>query len=340
MNNSQRSVLAEISTHRALDGGSAGSSAKSSKLGRKAFVPRGPMYINWNYTYACNFRCIHCYSRADRYPQELSQQQYMEIVEQLGDIGAYKVFLGGGEPFLRKDCLKVISRLSAKGLYVGVTTHGWWEDVNLADKLKKAGLSRLLISLDSANREKHDRFRNRPGSYDHVLKSSRAGVKAGLHVHFSTVISLMNMHEVDDIADIAESLEITGVEYKRFRPAGNGALMKDTLELSPSEVLGVRQQVKALSQRKSIDTTFIYGEVPGDDSSCPCGVYSICLRPNGDLSPCAYGDTVIGNIIETPLAELWKTSPHLRQIRDSGSCVALKAIPCPSNPLQKTARKT
>ena len=316
------------------------SSATSPKSERTTFVPRGPVYINWNYTYACNFSCTHCYSRANRYPRELSRQQYIEIVEQLVDVGAFKVFLGGGEPFLRKDCLEVITRLSDKGLYAGVTTHGWWQDADLANKLKDAGLSRLLISLDSADREKHDRFRRQPGSYDQVLKSSRAAVKAGLNIHFSTVMSRMNMHEVEDVADLAESLGVTGVEYKRFRPAGNGALVKGALELSRSEVVEVRQQVKALSERTSLETKFIYGEVPGDEGSCPCGVYSICLRPNGDLSPCAYGDTVIGNMVETRLADLWKTSPHLQRIRKGGSCAALRVIPCPSNPLQKTAGRT
>src|SRR5947209_20516883 len=89
------------------------------------FIPKAPLFVNWNYTYACTFNCTHCYSRAESYPRELSSEQYRDIVKQLVAAGVFKVFLGGGEPFLRKDCLENIKSLRTGGIYTGVTTNAW-----------------------------------------------------------------------------------------------------------------------------------------------------------------------------------------------------------------------
>lgn len=51
---------------------------------------------------------------------------------------------------------------------------------------------------------------------------------------------------------------------------------------------------------------------------CNCGIYSVTIRPNGDVSPCGLSPLVIGNLHRTPLKELWNNSPFLAKVRSSG----------------------
>src|SRR5258708_23926665 len=87
-----------------------------------------PPEVRWNYTYACNFNCTHCYTRAAWYPQELSTDAYTLIADQLIDAGAFAVGLGGGEVLLRRDCFQTIARLSDSGIRTVLTSNGWLLD--------------------------------------------------------------------------------------------------------------------------------------------------------------------------------------------------------------------
>src|SRR5947209_3280128 len=102
-----------------------------------------PPQVRWNYTYACNFNCTHCYSRAAWYPKELSAADYEQIADQLIEAGVFVVGLGGGEALVRRDCFQIIGRLSGHGIHTVVTTNGWLLDERRAGRLAEAGLGWL-----------------------------------------------------------------------------------------------------------------------------------------------------------------------------------------------------
>lgn len=297
-------------------------------------IATGPLYVSWNYTYACNFNCSHCYSRAEWYPKELTTSQYEQIVDQFKEAKVFKVGLGGGEPLLRKDCLHIIKRMSEAGIHTNITTNGWIVDEAMAEKIAQAGLSCLYVSLDSPDADTHDTFRRKPGSHERVMSCLRNAVNAGIQVRLSTVITQVNYEDLNRFVAIAEELNLYGVEFKRFRPAGNGALTHRKYEVVAAEA-ELRERVAHLARTSRVRVELVYGAEAdgGVDSGCPCGTKSICVRPNGDVSPCAYGEAVIGNLMQESLSHLWRHSPYLHMLRASGSCEALRINPNPSNPV-------
>ena len=301
------------------------------------FIGTGPLYVSWNYTYACNFNCSHCYSRAEFYPPELSTYQYEQVVEQFIQARVMKVGLGGGEPLIRRDCIPIIEKMAAAGIDTNVTTNGWLVDEKVAEALGEVGLGTLYVSLDSSREEEHDSFRNKKGSYQRVLKAIRAAKGAGLQVRLSTVITAINIGDLADVAKIGEDLQIQGVEFKRFRPSGNGLKTKEQYQLRQDQDLFVEKVIKDIDSQTALEVALIYGaESTGEvDSGCPCGSKSICVRPNGDVSPCAYGEEVIGNLMEQKLSDLWIQSPELKLMREGGGCIALRDNARPSNPTGK-----
>ncbi|MDA7964468.1 radical SAM protein, partial [Ruegeria sp.] len=64
--------------------------------------PVKPVVI-WNLTRRCNLKCRHCYTvSADvAFPGELSHQQAMETLEDLGQFRVPALILSGGEPLDR-----------------------------------------------------------------------------------------------------------------------------------------------------------------------------------------------------------------------------------------------
>lgn len=291
-----------------------------------------PLYVSWNYTYACNFNCSHCYSRAASYPRELDTPAYRNIVSQFVDAKVMRVGLGGGEPLIRRDCVEIIRRMADALIETNVTTNAWFLSTEKCTQLAKANLGVLYISLDSLNAEKHDQFRRKRGSFNRVIAGIRNAVAAGLKVKLSTVITRINAAEIEAFVAFGESWGISGIEFKRFRPVGNGRSHVADYTLSVANGSDIRRRVDDANRRSVLDIALIYG-VESDgrtDSGCPCGVRSITLRPNGDIAPCAYGPTVIGNITTERLSVLWRESPALKAIRLAGSCSALEPGMSPS----------
>ncbi|ONM49583.1 radical SAM protein [Nocardia donostiensis] len=293
-----------------------------------------PIYVSWNYTYACNFNCIHCYSRAGSYPRELDTEAYRRIVDQLVECRVLKVGLGGGEPLIRRDCLEMVRLMSEGRIDTNITTNGWFLNARTCSRLADAGLGTLYVSLDSANSTVHDIFRRKQGSYDRAADGISNAVAAGLTVKLSTVVTTVNANAIGAIVSFAEERGVAGIEFKRFRPTGNGQTAVGELTLRSQEEETLRQAIDQADKQSPIDIALFYDAEaePGDgaEQGCPCGVRSLTLRPNGDVAPCAYGASVIGNLTTDNLGAIWRESPVLRSMRSGSGCKGLISGPSPS----------
>ncbi len=311
-------------------------------LSRQVF--QAPLYVSWNYTYACNFNCTHCYSRASKYPRELTTGQFLDIAQQLIDVGVFGVGLGGGEVLVRKDCFAIMERLARARVAVTLTSNGWFIDSDMAAHLNQCGVTSIYLSLDSADPASHDAFRQQDGSYARVLSAAKHLTSNAIDLRISTVISKMNVLALHDLVALAEKVGASAIEFKRFRASGNGLLTKERYSLTQHDIDIASNSIKLLRKCSSIRIDHVDST---QDAPCPCGIKSLVIRPNGDVAPCAYSATVVGNLTNDSLSEIWLRSPQLQALRSSGSCEGLFDVPTPSNPnlgvkwfSRRTARTT
>jgi cyclic pyranopterin phosphate synthase len=107
----------------------------------------------------CNLRCQYCMPEEDYLwlPREdiLQFEEIERLVDQFLMLGVEKVRLTGGEPLLRRDLPHLIERLSRKGEIrdLAMTTNAVLLKPAVHE-LKKAGLHRLTISLDTLQRDR------------------------------------------------------------------------------------------------------------------------------------------------------------------------------------------
>lgn len=281
-------------------------------------------YVNWNYTYRCNFECAHCYSRADSYPKELDTNAYRWLADEIIRAQAFGVGFGGGEPLVRKDCISNISRLSHAGLETHLTTNGWFLSEELIERLAQAELSMLIVSIDSVYADRHDQIR-RAGSFERALASARRSAKLGLNTYFSFVITKKNISEIDAVAQLATSEGLAGVSFKFFRPAGNGFINRALFELSASDRNSAGCALSEAQNRYGIDLRYFQDA----QSGCSCGVTQLTLRPNGDLLACPYSDYPIANAFERPITQTWQS---LQSAPPMEGCTATNGILAPMVP--------
>lgn len=118
-------------------------------------------YLRVSVTDRCNLRCGYCMPPrgVTLIPQEkiLSYEEIVEIVKIAVELGIRKVRLTGGEPLIRQDIVDLVAMLGKiKEIDdFAMTTNGVVLDV-FAERLKKAGLHRVNISLDTLSPSRYE----------------------------------------------------------------------------------------------------------------------------------------------------------------------------------------
>jgi cyclic pyranopterin phosphate synthase len=129
-------------------------------------------------THRCNLACVYCHAEGEKAPsEEIPSDQITEILRTAGRLGIRKVKFTGGEPLLRSDVCEIVASVPSS-IETSMTTNGTLL-VDFAAELKRAGLSRVNISLDTLDPNRYVQItgRNRLGD---VLAGIEAALEEGL----------------------------------------------------------------------------------------------------------------------------------------------------------------
>jgi len=142
-------------------------------------------YLRISVTDRCNLRCTYCMPeegvRIVPHASILSYEEIATLVREGVALGIDKVRLTGGEPLLRRNIVDLVAQLAAiKGIRdLAMTTNGCRLPA-LAVPLRKAGLHRLNISLDTLDPARFATI-TRGGNLAEVLAGIEAAIAAGFH---------------------------------------------------------------------------------------------------------------------------------------------------------------
>lgn len=176
---------------------------------RRTDRPVKPVVI-WNLTRRCNLKCRHCYTvSADvDFPGELTHQQAMETLEDLGQFGIPALILSGGEPMDRRDLFDIAFRARDLVHMLALSTNGTKLHGETADRVAEVGFDYVGISIDGIGAT-NDWFRGVEGAYEDALHGVREcksrGIKVGLrftltegnHKHLPNLLKLCDDEGVD-----------------------------------------------------------------------------------------------------------------------------------------------
>lgn len=295
--------------------------------GRVEIIRTRPLVsISWNWTNLCNYTCLHCYSRTESYDRELTLEESKKIVTQMSTLGLFTVHFGGGECLVRKDFIELLNFVSTTNIYTELTSNGSFLNKALCNQLKSNGLKQINLSLDGLTKIAHDRIRNKKGSFDRVISGIIAAKSENLRVNLICMISKTSIPHIDEIVSLAISHRADKMSFKLIKNVGNAINNSDFLYPNADELKMAYKILISLSIQYEdvieIDyglgsdpmATWAYKEFTGVDfekyvggRGCSCGDTSICIKPNGDVTTCAYSTYSIGNVLVNPLIDIWNS---------------------------------
>ncbi len=188
-------------------------------------------------TKKCTMRCAHCFEWENlRSEERLSVKELMGIVLKFQDHGTGQIMLSGGEPLLRPEAVFGILKAARPGTDFWVITSGLGLDRSMAGKLKGAGLTGVMVSLDDYREEGHDAFRGYRGAYRAAVDAARWGREAGL----ATALALCARREMAEESHLKEYLALArslGVTFVQFiEPRSTGRYAGKDVELDDRQL--------------------------------------------------------------------------------------------------------
>lgn len=163
-------------------------------------------YIRLSITDRCDFRCVYCMSENMQFlPRDevLSLEECARLVKIFVGLGVSKVRITGGEPLVRKNALWLFEEIGhLEDLSELVLTTNGSQLESQAAALKKAGVKRINISIDSLKPERFKKI-TRTGDLNKVLTGLQASINAGFEgIKINTV--LMRSSNDDEATDLVQ----------------------------------------------------------------------------------------------------------------------------------------
>ena len=289
----------------------------------------------WECTLTCNAKCKHCGSSAEKkkYDGELSTNEIKNAFKQIAnDMDASKILINvtGGEPLVRQDLCEVMEYAANElGFHWGMTTNGILLNDENIEKLRKANMETISISIDGLE-ETHDKFRGVPGSFKIITNNIKKLKEADFvkHIQVTTVFHKDNINQLEQLYDIMSSLDLDSWRLVSMDPIGR-ANENNTLLLNGKEIKQLLDFIKSKKNNKKMELTYGCPGYLGLDYEkevrqhyfyCKTGINVASILYNGDLFVCPNvprrKELIQGNIRTDNFKDVWDNKYKIFREKD------------------------
>lgn len=278
--------------------------------------PPFPLHVDYELIYRCNLRCPICIMSLPAEERnrwgDSSLSLSLDTVKELLDEGAAKgqaaVGLNGiCEPLLYPDLPEIVAYARSRGMVdVMFNTNGLLLDEDRSRALIRAGLTRIMISLDAATEETYRRIRI-GSDFEQVRENVRRFVRLRQEigsnlpiVRVSFCVTRVNEHELDDFIRVWTPV----ADFFSIQQYGN------TFEGDHAD-----DRARLFPRTRTYD--------PGPAPRCGQPWKRVMVRHNGDVMPCCDASglgLVVGNVYDAPLEDIWlgARAERIRRLQSQG----------------------
>lgn len=238
-----------------------------------------PEVVHAEVTSKCNLDCSYCY--VPKLDYELGFEEWKKIIKDLSDFGIFQLTFGGGEPFLRKDVIRLAKFADDCGLNVTVTTNGL-----LLGKIPSDELS----VFRQINISYHRSALTQGFRLESVLnRLTKDDIPTGINL----VLSKEYLPYLSTVSELAMQYN-TLLLLLSYKPIGGD--YENLIDL---------EKIEAYARSLVQD-----GMTVGIDSltcgNCEMNEKLCTISSAGDVYPCSFVRKPMGNLLSQGIHEIWK----------------------------------
>ena len=281
----------------------------------RALEQRVPLSVQFDLTYRCNERCIHCYLDHEDHG-ELTTAEVKHVLDQLASAGTLFLIFSGGELLVRNDFFELLAYSRRQGFDVKLKTNAILVGEREADRIRDLGVRQIQISIYSHRPEVHDAITKVPGSLQRSLKAIRFLRARGLNVLMANVLMRQNAGDYPHVRALAAELGVECTIDPTITPKMDGDRSILGLRLSAPQMLRVFTDKSLLDDSFCAPLSSDIDQDMLDARPCSAGHTACYISPYGDVYPCVQFPLPTGNLRRQLFSEVWHESPQMNGVRE------------------------
>lgn len=192
-----------------------------------------PLRYFFELTYQCNLQCPYCYVGQNRKKDELTTQEWFDVINQIPFYSF--VTLVGGEPLIRKDFIEILEK-TAKRTFgkLNVVTNGILITDEIIDAFIRTKMMLLSVSLDGYG-ENHDKNRNKEGIFEKIITNldnlnAKAIGKKRPMVDIKTIVLENNLDDLPKLYKLCDEMgfNFLSVSFLRNNDLKQNSILRET----------------------------------------------------------------------------------------------------------------
>ncbi len=269
--------------------------------------------VMFELTYNCSEKCIHCYNpgatrndseKSGRNREELTLNEYKRVIDELCELGLYKVCLSGGDPFSKPIIWDIIDYLWQKEIAFDIFTNGQ-RVFNDVDRLLSYYPRLIGVSIYSQVEEVHDRITRVPGSLRKSIKFVEKLSEYGMAMNLKCVIMQPNLKTYRSVKELAAKYGAVPQFEVCVSPSNEGDMC------APRNLRLTEDQLYVVLRDDNIPL-YVGPEAPGFGgqprlmtvNACGAGDSTFCITPEGNVQVCCSFPASLGNVKEQSISEI------------------------------------
>ena len=212
---------------------------------------------------------------------------------------------------------------------LGIITNGLFFNQEVLERLSTfSKLKKIKISLDGADAEIHDSFRQK-GTFEKVIENlSLVKRKSRFEIILMFTVMESNLRSLPSLIRLCQDLSVDGLILERFIPLGKGREFTDQVlerdewkELVETllDFFSMEMDEHDVLPYQAFQIIFRGGETELLGAPCIIGRDGLCIMPEGNVFPCRRFPISIGNLLDDSLKRIWEKSEILERLRRKGN---------------------
>jgi len=273
------------------------------------------MEIEFNQS--CNFRCIYCYALDNtKRRNELTKDEFIDVIGQAKDLGARKIIILGGEPMLYLHIVEMIRLIRKLDMQIELFTNGTNMTQAMTRTLYDNGV-RVVLKMNTFNESLQDTLSGRKGAYEQIQEALKNLKSAGYPSkdHPMGVSTIICQQNIDELPHLWEWLRDQGIlpYFEMMTPQG-GAREHNMLEVDSRAVEKLFRRISEIDRIK-------YGhewdpKPPLVGGECLRHQFSCAVNSEGYVQPCVGITFPLGNLKQQRLKDILKDSEVVQDLKN------------------------
>ena len=314
---------------------SPGSRIHRAAWGKKVFDPCFEPFLTsdvftlqWHITQHCDLHCQHCYDRSDR--AAMSKAQAMKVLDDLFDFCRQmhvhgQVTLTGGNPLLYPHIEQIYQAAAQYGFGIAILGNpGPIDSIRRLEKIVKP----LYFQVSLEGLVSHNDVIRGKGHFDRSIRFLEQLQELEI---FTMVMLTLTRDNLDQVLPLADYLRnrVDAFNFNRLSAVGEGAalamvdreefslFLKDYIRAAETNpIMGLKDNLFNIIRCESGEAPF--GGCTGH--GCGAAFNFLALLPDGDVHACRKFPSLLGNMLDTRLIDIYHSKSAERYRAGSIAC--------------------